>query len=180
MRVVFILLALLLGAGAAWFGTKARGSYSSYSSEQLQVLEEGFTQLAHPTEDQQFSRELLETEKKRRIAFPLLIVGAVLAAIGAYVVRGVRESFGASPGEEARFAATMGDPAVVLEGARNKAAALLGVTVTAPPAVIEAALAAQLETRDPAKLMGIAPELKAMVLAQREVLIKARDLLLRG
>jgi hypothetical protein len=99
--------------------------------------------------------------------------------ISAYFSRRAR-FVGASKSEEARFAATMGDPNVALEGARNKAAALLGVTLTAPAAVIEAALAAQLATRDPDRLAGIAPELKAMVLSQREALVKARDLLLKS
>ncbi len=44
--------------------------------------------------------------------------------------------------------------------------------------MIEAALQAQLASRDPSRLEGIAPELKQMVLDQREALFKARDLLL--
>ena len=145
------------------------------------TLEEGIKQLEHPSEDQLFSQDLLETEKRRRVVFPVLIVGAVLAAIGAYLSRAARESFaGTTTEESARFAASIGDPAIVLEGARNKAAALLGVQLNAPAAVIEAALAAQLASRDPNRLEGIAPDLKAMVLAQCDALIKARDLLLKG
>jgi hypothetical protein len=181
LKLLLVLMAIGLGGGAAYFGTLAKSSYSSYSSAQLQTLETGFTELTNLTDEQVFSQELLESEKKRRIVFPVLAIGAVLAAIGAYVSRGVRESFAsADPGESARFSASIGDPEIVLEGARNKAAALLGVQLNAPAVVIEAALAAQLESRDPARLMGIAPDLKAMVLAQREALIKARDLLING
>lgn len=179
VRVVFLILAICLAGGAGYFGTLGKSSYSAYSAEQLAVLEDGFLDLKAPTDEQLYSRELLRTEKQRRILFPVLIVAAVLCAIGAYLSRAARESF-ASAEEGARFAATVGNPGLVLEGAKNKAAALLGVTLTAPAAVIEAALAAQLASRDPDKLHGIAPDLKAMVLAQREALIKARDLLIKG
>lgn len=72
----------------------------------------------------------------------------------------------------------MGDPALVLEGERHKAARLLGVTPEAPPAVVEAALAAHLAAHDPSKLDGLAPDLRRMVLDRRGALQRARDLLL--
>lgn len=175
VRALFILLTIGLGVAAGYYGTRARSSYSAYSGDQLQQLEAGINELARPTEQQLYSRELLETEKRRRMIFPGLIAGAVLAAMGAYLSRGVRQSFA----EEARLTASLGNPALVLEGARNKAAALLGVALTAPPEVIEAALTAQLASRDPARLAGIAPDLQKLVLDQREALIKARDLLIQ-
>ncbi len=180
MKAFFILLAVCLVGAAAWFATLAKSSYSSYSADQLVVLEQGISALKTPTEEQAYSGVLLEEEKRRRILFPLLAGAAVLAAVGAWVARGRERFLGASPEEEARFAASMGNPALVLEGARNKAAALLGVAVGAPPAVIEAALRAQLESRDPARMAGLAADLKALALEQREDLVKARDLLLKN
>ncbi len=176
MRFVFALLALGFVGGAIYFGALAKSSYSAYSEEQLTVLADGFARLEHPTEAQDFSRTLFEEEKRRRLFFPLMLVGAVLSAIGVYLTRAVRESFSAP--EDARFAATVGNPSLVLEGAKNKAATLLGVTVTAPPAVIEAALTAQLASRDPSQMQGMAPDLQKLVNDQRDALIKARDLLL--
>jgi hypothetical protein len=72
----------------------------------------------------------------------------------------------------------VGSPAVLREGARQKAASLLGVAPDAPPAVIDAALQAQLQQRDPARLTGLAQELQDQALRQREELVRARDLLL--
>ncbi len=181
VKTLFLLLAVGLGGAGAYFGTMAKSSYSPYSAEQLQVLLEGFGEIRRPTENQLFSRDLLLAEMQRRTVFPVLVASAALAAIGAYLSRATRGSHdGANTEEGARFSASVGNPSVVLEGARNKAAALLGVTLTAPSVVIEAALAAQLESRNSDRLMGIAPDLKAMVLAQREALIKARDLLING
>ncbi len=178
MTRVFLFLVVGLGGAAVYFAVFAKNSFSSYSSEQLTMLEQAFTEVTQPTEDQLYSQELLEAEKQRRVVFPALVAGALLAAVGAYLMRRRATYVGASLEESARFSASMGDPALVLEGARNKAATLLGVTRTAPAAVVEAALAAQLQTRDPTRLAGIAPELKAMVLEQREALIHARNLLL--
>lgn len=181
MRPLLALLALALGGGAAYFGVLARSSYSAYSAAQLDLLEQNFTQLPTLTEEQQFSRGLLAAERQRRLLFPALGVAAVLAAMGAYVSRAARESFApATNAEQARFAAAVGTPAVALDGARNKAAALLGVTVTAPPEVIEAALAAQLARRDPSKLDGMAEDLRKLAEDQRAELVRARDLLLRS
>ena len=73
----------------------------------------------------------------------------------------------------------MGDPALVLEGERHRAARLLGVSLDAAPAVVEAALAAQLAAHDPGKLDGLAPDLRRLVLDRRGALQRARDLLLR-
>ncbi len=171
-------MVVVFAGGAAYFGTLAKSSYSAYSEEQLTMLGDGFAHMERQSEEQMYSRELLEAEKRRRLFFPLMLVGAVLSAIGVYLTRAMGESFSSTSAEDARFAATVGNPSLLLDGARNKAAALLGVTVTAPPAVIEAALVAQLASRDPAQMGGMAPDLKALVMDQRAALIKARDLLL--
>ncbi len=176
MRFFFGLLGLAFVGGAIYFGALAKNSYSAYSEDQLTQLGDGFARLERPTEEQDFSRTLFEEEKRRRMFFPLMIVGAVLSAIGVYLTRAVRETF--SDPEGARFAATVGNPGLMLEGAKHKAAALLGVMPSAPAAVIEAALAAQLSSRDPAQMHGMAPDLQKLVLEQRDALIKARDLLL--
>ena len=68
----------------------------------------------------------------------------------------------------------------LLEGERDKAARLLGVTPEAPPAVVDAALAAQLAAHDLGRLDGIAPEVRRLLLDQRESLKRARELLVRG
>ncbi|HEX8822501.1 MAG TPA: hypothetical protein VF794_21420, partial [Archangium sp.] len=73
---------------------------------------------------------------------------------------------------------SVGDPALSRQGARYKAAELLGVRPDAPPAVIEAALQAQLEDRDPSAVQGLSPELRQAFLERREALIRAGDLLL--
>jgi hypothetical protein len=44
--------------------------------------------------------------------------------------------------------------------------------------VIEAALQAQLQQRDPSRMDGLAPDLKKLAVQQREELVRARDLLL--
>lgn len=179
MRALFVLLALGLGGAAGYYGWFARSSYSAYSAEQLDTLDSNFAQLGKGTDEQDFSRELLATERKRRMLFPALAGAAVLAAIGAYISRGARESFAPTNAESARFAAAMGNPQVVMDGARHKAAALLGVTINAPREVIEAACAAQLASRDATKMDGLAPDLREVARTQREELIRARDLLLR-
>lgn len=73
----------------------------------------------------------------------------------------------------------MRDPAL-LEGERHRAARLLGVTLEAPPAVVDAALAAQPAARDLGRLDGLAPDLRRAVPDRRQALQRARDLLVTG
>ncbi|MBN1209148.1 MAG: hypothetical protein JXB05_30100 [Myxococcaceae bacterium] len=197
MRWLLIMLAVGAAGTAGYLGTAAKNSFSGYSREQLELLERELAQLeperggdkrsskASGRQDAQQellqgNRQLLQEERQRRLYFPLALGVAGLAAVAAFLVRGGSStaSLRGSSHEEARLLAAMGDPAVLREGARHKAAALLGVSPDAPPAVIEAALQAQLQQRDPSQLHGLSQDLKQLVLQQREELVRARDLLL--
>ncbi|MGZ6072149.1 MAG: hypothetical protein ACXWK8_13105, partial [Myxococcaceae bacterium] len=103
---------------------------------------------------------------------------AILATLGALIPR--RGGPAASGDEERRLARAMGSPTALLDGERHRAARLLGVALEAPPAVVDAALAAQLAAHDLGRLDGVAPDLRRMVLEQRESLQRARDLLVIG
>lgn len=198
MRWLLIMLAVGTAGTAGYFGYFVKNSFTSYSNEQLDMLErelaaEREQRRAAPSrkprgsdprpEEQAWAddrSQLLEEERKRRLLFiasvgmtGLLILGAFLTHRGSSPPR-----LRASDDEESRLVAAVGDPSVLREGARQKAASLLGVAPDAPPAVIEAALQAQLQQRDPAMLVGLAPDLKQLVMDQREELTRARDLLL--
>lgn len=191
-RLVFVALAVLAAGGAWWLKRQGTASsFGAYSDAQLETLEWGYRSAMHPPPvpgttavsrresamDAEISLGLLDAERSRRRAFLCAAAVAVLAAIGALLPRrGSRRT----RGEEGRLTRVMGDPAVLLEGERNKAAKLLGVTLEAPPAVVDAALAAQLASHDLGRLDGLAPDLRRIVLEQREALRKARDLLVKG
>jgi DnaJ-domain-containing protein 1 len=187
MRWLLIMLALGAAGTAGYFGAFVNNSFSSYSNEQLDMLEREMAaerEQARTGSDQQLwvqdRQQLISEERRRRLYFILALGVAGLSGVGAFLVRGGASvpRLRASADEESRLVAAVGDPAVLREGARQKAAALLGVAPDAPAAVIEAALQAQLQQRDPDKLSGLAPELKQLALAQREELTRARDLLL--
>lgn len=191
MRWLLIMLAVGAAGTAGYLGTLARNSFSAYSGEQLAMLERELAQEleapkpsgkhAGPKEQLSGSQQLLQEERQRRLFFTLALGVAGVAGVAAFFVRGGSSSgpvLRGSGDEDARLVAAVGDPAVLREGARQKAAALLGVTPDAPPAVIEAALQAQLQQRDPSRLEGLAPDLQKIALQQRDELVRARDLLL--
>jgi hypothetical protein len=198
MRWLLIMLAVGAAGTAGFFGLFVKNSFTSYSNEQLDMLEreiaveweqnrassarkskgsEVRTQQQAWVEDRQ---QLLLEERRRRLFFILSLGLAGICTVGAFLARGGSSTPRprTSSDEESRLVAAVGDPSVLREGARQKAAALLGVAPDAPPAVIEAALQAQLQQRDPAMLSGLAPDLKQLVMDQREELTRARDLLL--
>jgi len=70
-----------------------------------------------------------------------------------------------------------GVAAVALAGARNKAAALLGVAPDASAEAIETALQEKLARYTPEKLHGLAPEFMRQAATQREALQRAAELL---
>ncbi len=188
MRWMLLLLALAALLTAAYLDRMVRNSYSDYSEAQLTLLETELSRAADarsPTAEQLFAQELLQAERQRR----LYRLGALGVAGGAGLLTlllflagalsGHRAARAAASEEEARLVSTLGTPRVLEQGARHKAATLLGVTPEAPPAVIEAALEAQLRERDLSRLDGLAPDLQRMMLEQREALVRARDLLLR-
>ncbi|WP_224247645.1 hypothetical protein [Hyalangium gracile] len=198
MRWLLIMLAVGAAGTAGYLGTLGKNSFSAYSSEQLDMLEREMAQQlesagapsrslkasakqAEQLERLTGSQQLLQQERQRRLFFFIALGVAGVAAVASFFVRGGASSspsLRGSSDEDARLLAAVGDPAVLREGARQKAASLLGVSPDAPPAVIEAALQAQLQQRDPSRLDGLAPDLKQLVLQQREELVRARDLLL--
>ncbi|WP_224369123.1 hypothetical protein [Hyalangium versicolor] len=198
MRWLLIMLALGAAGTAGYLGTVAKNSFSAYSNEQLDMLEREMSQQLEPNrpstrplkssgkqgqqkESLSGSQELLQQERQRRLYFFAALAVAAVAAVAAFFIRSGGSSIPTLRGssdEDARLVAAVGDPSVLREGARQKAASLLGVATDAPPAVIEAALQAQLQQRDPARLDGLAPDLKNLALQQREELVRARDLLL--
>lgn len=192
-RLVFAALAVLTAGGAIWLREQSsRSSFSSYSDSQLDTLEAGYravtrtppapgstaTSRRDAALDAELSLERLQTERHRRIALRSLAMVSLLAAVGALLAGRGRAR--RDRGEEARLRVAMGDPVALLEGERDKAARLLGVRPEAPPAVVDAALAAQLAAHDLGRLDGIAPEVRRLLLDQRESLQRARDLLVRG
>jgi hypothetical protein len=191
-RLVFAALAVLAAGGAFFLREKSRStSFSAYTEAQLDTLEANYRAVsqAPPTQgtlaarqeaalDAQLSLESLQTERHRRFALRALALVALLAVVGALLPR--RGGSRRDRGEDARLRKAMGDPGVMLEGERHKAARLLGVTPEAPPAVIDAALAAQLAAHDPGRVDGLAPEVRRMILDQRQALQRARDLLVRA
>ncbi|ADO68368.1 hypothetical protein [Stigmatella aurantiaca] len=196
MRWLFLMLALGCGAAAGYLGLFEKSSFSGYSGAQLDLLEQALAgeltpagppsrkKPPPPSEAQQQrvqdGQQRIQAERQRRRAFALALGGMGLFTLAAIFVRAGPSRFRlrAPAGEEARLLAAVGNPAVLQEGARQKAASLLGVAPDAPPAVIEAALQAQLQQRDPAKMTGLARELQEQALQQRADLVRARDLLL--
>ena len=192
-RLVFVALALLAAGGAAWLRSQGRASsFGPYTGAQLEELEAAYRAEmqsrpatgAHALAEREaaanaeVSLGLLDAERHRRLALLGALVVTVVAILGALLPRRGRPS--TPRDEERRLAGAMGDPALILEGERHKAARLLGVALDAPPAVVDAALSAQLATHDLARLDGLAPDLRRMVLEQREALQRARDLLVTG
>jgi hypothetical protein len=199
MRWLLIMVALGAAGTAGYLSTFAKNSFSDYSREQLDLLErelshelaqEGGSSRPSKNSLKQAERQahlaanqqLLREERQRRLYFYLALGLAGATAVGAAFLRGGSSSpkLRGSSDEDARLLAAIGDPTVLREGARQKAAALLGVSPEAPPAVIEAALQAQLQQRDLSRLDGLAPDLQKLALQQREELIRARDLLLKS
>lgn len=191
-RLVFAALTVVAAGGAFWLRERsAASSFAAYTEAQLDTLEAGYRAVtrAPPAAASlaarrdaslgaELSLERLQTERHRRLALRGLAMVAILTAVGALLPR--RGGARRDRGEDARLKKAMGDPAVLLEGERNKAARLLGVTLEAPPAVVDAALAAQLAAHDLSRMDGIAPEVKRMLIDQRQALQRARDLLVRG
>jgi hypothetical protein len=191
-RLAFAALAVVTAGGAIWLREKSSASsFSSYSDAQLDTLEAGYRAVMRTPPaagstasrrdaaiDAELSLEQLRTERYRRTALRSLAVVTLLAVAGALLSGRRRTRPDRSEG--GRLRKVMGDPAALFEGERNKAARLLGVTPEAPPAVVDAALAAQLAAHDLGRLDGIAPEVRRLLLDQRESLKRARDLLVRG
>lgn len=186
----WLLLVLTLGAAAAagYLETQGRNSYSAYSDAQLSELERELGQQMKKRgreADRIFTEQLLQQERERRgkARLALNVAGGLgLATVGAFLLHGLNawrsRRADRREREQERQVVHKGFGNTA-EDARQKAAALLGVTVNAPASVIEAALEAQLRERDVSRLDGLAPDLQRMMLEQRDALIRARDLLIR-
>lgn len=192
-RLMFVTFAVLAAGGAWWLRRQGTASsFGAYTGAQLDTLEAAYRAAMHappapPTStlarsdaamDAEISLGFLEAERHRRKALLGAISVALLGVLGALLPR--RGGSSGARSEDRRLARAMGDPAALLEGERHKAAKLLGVTVEAPPVVVNAALAAQLAARDLGRLDGLAPDLRRMVLEQRQALQRAHDLLVTG
>jgi hypothetical protein len=183
MRKLLFLIALLAGGYAGYLGTLGKTSYALYSKTQLDMLEQEHSRLVRQsrgdTTEHAVSLQLIREERER----PMRLYASAGAAALAFVIalllpRSSGRARGSDSGEDSRFVQHVGDPVLTGQGARHKAAALLGVLPDAPPAVIEAALQAQLAAREPSQMEGVAPDLRHAVLEQREELIRAGNLLL--
>ncbi|WP_309895567.1 hypothetical protein [Archangium sp.] len=181
MRVLMFLVALLAAGSAGYLATLGKTSYSVYSESQLTQLEAEHQRLLSKSrgdaaDEQLLSLALVREERQRRLYLHGSAGAAALALVLSFVMRS--RSRAPSSGEESRFLQSVGDPELSREGARYKAAELLGVRPDAPPAVIQAALQIQLAERDPADMTGHDPHLRQAALERREALIRAGDLLL--
>lgn len=182
MRVLMFLVAIIAAGYAGYLATIGKTSYAVYSEAQLTQLEAEHqrllsrSQAGDAADEQLLSLALVREERQRRLLLYGSAGASALAFVIALVLRSRSRSF--SGDEEGRFRQSVGDPELSREGARHKAAELLGVRPDAPPAVIQAALQIQLAERDPADMAGHDPHLKQAALQRREALIRAGDLLL--
>lgn len=185
----WLLLVLTLGA-VGMVGhhmTQGRSSYSGYSDAQLTELE---AELAQQMKRQGrvaehiFTEQLLQQERARRaqVHSSLQIAsGLALATLGAFLLHaiGAWKARRAAQREREQERQALGGFGYTEPDARQQAAALLGVSITAPASIIEAAFEVQMRERDLSRMDGLAPDLQRKVLEEREALIRARDLLLR-
>lgn len=183
MRKLLFLIALLAGGYAGYLGTIGKTSYALYSKTQLDMLEQEHSRLVRQsqgdTSEHAVSLQLIREERERPMRLYVSAGAAALAFIIALLLpRSSWRARGSGHEEDSRFVQHVGDPVLTGQGARHKAAALLGVLPDAPPAVIEAALQAQLAAREPSQMEGVAPDLRHAVLEQREEIIRAGNLLL--
>lgn len=183
MGRVLVALSILLIAASAWVWTGMKTSFSGYSDQNLDVLEEEADRLGvgktAKAEDARVTASLIRDERlRRRLEYPLPIAGALclgLAVAWRFVRRPRRDPFS---DEDLRLQAALGDPQLVEAGARRRAADLLGVTENAPDEVVNAAFEAQRQMNDPSRAEGLAPDLRRLLAARAEELERARDLLI--
>jgi len=184
---------------AAWMSGRS-SSFSGYSAAQLETLERGYAKalqqhpvvpLSPPSRNAQrsldrgldsveqaaISLSLLEDERRRRTLLGSAVAVAGLAALALLLLQ-LRRVRRMDRAEAARLTAALGSPESLLAAERVRAAKLLGVAPDAPAEVVEEALAAQLAARDPARLVGLAPQLQRVAEEQRQALLRARDCLL--
>lgn len=185
MRLLLFIVALLAAGAAGWLGTLGRTPYTPHSAAQLDQLEAEHARLLREASGpdaavHQLSLQLIEAERRRVLLLGVAIGVAGLAFVVALRLPGSLRPLGRASlsDEESRLLASVGNPEVAHQGARNKAAELLGVSLQASPSEIEAAVQARLAERDPARLHGLAPDLRRLASQQREDILRAGNLLL--
>lgn len=174
-------IAASIAVGSYWI--PARSSYTHHPSPELTGMRAALEKTASQRtldDHERVSAVLLDEELRRRTRMQWAGGAAALffALAWGAPAGSRRRTVSDTHSEEQRLAATLGDPAQQLASARRKAAQLLGVSWDAPSPVIEAALSAQLALRDPSRAQGLAPDLRQLMLEQREALVRARDLLI--
>ena len=183
MRLLLVFLFLVAAGWTAWVFTGMKTSYAGLSEDQLTTLENDFSYVSHQkdhdaAQEAEISRSIIADERRRR-SLELPSIGATAGVL----VRAVLLSFVGGKrkltDEEQRFLATLGNPNE-LAAARHKAAAALGVTVDAPPQVIEAAFDAQLKLHDTGRMDGLSPQLREVAQRKIDELEQAKNLLLRS
>jgi len=175
------ILVVTLGVALfAWMSGRS-SSFSGYSTEQLDALEQRYAQasaqkppvpLTAPSKEVQRSLErahdsaeeaavslsMLQDERRRRTLLGVSLAVSAMALVGLPLLvllrRGSRARWSM---EEARLTAALGTPESIFASEQARSAKLLGVAPDAPAHVVEAALAAQLAARDPARLTGMSP-----------------------
>jgi hypothetical protein len=192
-RLVFAALAVVAAGGAFWLRERSsESSFAAYADSQLATLEQAYRAVMRSPPasgngnvaqqeaalDAELSLDRLESERHRRLGLRGLVGVAFLSVVGALLPRSRRARARLDRGEEVRMRERFGDPALLLEGQRQEAARLLGVSRDAPREVIEAALAARLAMHGARPLEGIEPRLRNLAVEQRLALQRARNLLL--
>ncbi|HLL53149.1 MAG TPA: hypothetical protein VK447_06380 [Myxococcaceae bacterium] len=187
LRLFLLLLAGICAGAATYQAVNKNAVYAGQSGEHLELLAREYAAMNQGRDgvpsDAAVALSLVRDELRRRNLLLGFLIGCGVLFVGAWLARPAdgddRSRAAPRGGEEERLAAAMGNPDAAMDGARRKAAALLGVSVRASPAEVEAALEKQLRARDPAKLVGLAEELQRAAKEQREALVKARDLLVK-
>ena len=187
MRSLLGILSLAALGVWAFFLLFQVGSLSTYDEPKLAVLEEEADRVLASEElgtpawlDADVSRTIVAQERmRRRVLWSGLPVASALAIAALFAPkRAARPRRDLQ--EEARLSEFLGGQSgEIAADARKSAAELLGVALSAPPEVVEAAFQAQRRQRDPSRYDGVAPDLAKIAESQRQQLVKARELLLR-
>jgi hypothetical protein len=181
MRRILFLLLLGLSAGSVYVHTLARTSYSGLSEAQFSMAERELEKLARRKDERGLEARVeltfIEDERRRQqLAWALPAATALVGLLTLVLsVAGRRRRLS---DEEVRLLGATGGEDFGTLVRKRQAADMLGVSPSAPSVVVEAALQALLASREPAQLQGLRPDLRDTLLAQREDLIRARDVLL--
>jgi hypothetical protein len=182
MRELLLGLSFLCLCAGAYAQLGLRNSYSSYSTEQLEILTHELDSVGSGSDDlareARVSRTLVEDERLRRWSRTgLFLASPLFALLALRVGRSRRES---GTGEDGRLLTYLGSDTEGMPGGRQHAAHLLGIAVGSAPQVVQAAFDAQLKSRKLDDLEGLAPDLRRLQEEKLAQLERARDILLRG